>query len=248
MKKSKTVFDEELLMKKFKDYEANPTIKLRNEIIEMNVPLVEYVVNKYFNDIGVDKDELVSIGYFGLIQAVEAYDVDYGTSFSTYAVTCIINKIKKNLSTVTDIKMIRYNYSILVAKNIIEKNTGISLDSNIAELDGILEEDTYVNENLKKKLRTYLLTRNCTYNEQNVAETYEMEDSIYDKMLIEKIKECLSTLSEKERKVLEFKYGYYGICPTEEDLGNFLGCTHQNVNSIRKKALHKLRTKMNCKI
>jgi len=110
MKKSKTVFDEELLMMKFKDYEANPTIKLRNEIIEMNVPLVEYVVNKYFNDIGVDKAELVSIGYFGLIQAVKSYDVDYGALFSTYAVTCIINRIKKDLSTVTDIKMICSNY------------------------------------------------------------------------------------------------------------------------------------------
>ena len=248
MKKSKNFFDEELLMKKYKEYEANPTIRLRNEIIEMNVPLVEYVVIKYLSDIGVDIKELISIGYFGLIQAVETYDVDYGTKFSAYATTCILNQIKKDLSTVTDIKMVRYNYPILKAKDKIERTCGIKLDNNISELDSILEEDTFVSEEMKSKLKYYLSTRDCKYNEQTVVGTYEIEDNINDKIMFQRLRECFSKLSDKERKVLEYKYGYYGICPTGEDLGNFLGCTRQNIDLIEKKALKKLRSKMNFKL
>ncbi len=245
MKKSKNIFNEELLMNKFKKYEQNKSILVRNEIVEMNVPLVKYVVTKYLSDIQVNADELISIGYFGLINAVETYDVDYGSKFNTYATICILNHIKNNLSTVTDIKMVRYNYPVLKAKGKIERTMGIKLDDNILELDSILEEDTFTNDEIKEKLKLYLLNRDCTYNEQNVTETYEIEDSVDTKIMIKKLNDCLSKLSEKERKVLEYKYGFYGICPTGNDLGNYLGCTRQNVDLIEKRALKKLRKKIN---
>ncbi len=247
MRKSNNPIDEELLMKKFKEYEGNPTIALRNEIIEMNIPLVEFVVTKYLSDIGIDKDELISIGNFGLINAVESYDMDYGTKFSAYATTCILNQIKKELSTVTDIRIVRYNYPILKAKNIIEKTTGIKLEDNISELDSILEEDIFVTNEMKEKLKDYFLNRDCKYNEHNVTGSYEIEDTSIEKVLIEEMQQELDNLPENEREVLRHRYGFYGSIHSLYDLGAFLGCTHQNIILIEKKALKKLRKKMECK-
>ena len=248
MKKSKTVFDEELLMMKFKDYEANPTIKLRNEIIEMNVPLVEYVVKKYFNDIGVDKAELVSIGYFGLIQAVETYDVDYGTAFSTYAVECIKNYIKKNLYTVTDINIKSFNYPILNAIYRIEKYNNIKLEEHLDELDDILSECPFIDESIKEKVKKYLRSKSIEYSEENISDTYEIEDTSIKKVLIEETQKELDNLPESEREVLKHRYCFYGYSHTLDDLGNYMGCTHQNISITEKRGLRKLRTKLNCKI
>lgn len=247
MKKSNNQIDEELLMKKFKEYEGNQTIALRNEIIEMNVPLVDYIVKKYLSDIGVDIKELVSIGYFGLINAVETYDMDYGTKFSAYATICILNQIKKELSTVTDIRIVRYNYPILKAKNIIERTTGIKLEDNISELDSILEEDIFVTNEMKEKLKDYLLNRDCKYNEHNVTGSNEIEDTSIDNVLIEEMQKELDNLPENEREVLRHRYGFYGSIHTLDDLGTFLGCTHQNISKTERKALSKLRKKMNCR-
>ena len=186
MKKSSNLFDEELLMKNFKEYEKIRNISNRNKIIEMNIPLVRYVVIKRLSCIDIEMDELISLGYFGLINAVEKYDVHYGTKFSTYATACILNYIKNNLNSVTDIKMIGYNYSILKAKNMIERITGIKLEDNISELDSILGEDNVVEDKIKDKLKYYLLNRDCNYNEQNVPGTYEIDESINYKMMLKK--------------------------------------------------------------
>ena len=70
----------------------------RNEIVSNNIPLVKYVVNKKYLDSGYDFDELVSIGFWGLIKAAETFDVTRRFMFSTYAVTCIDNEIKTFLN------------------------------------------------------------------------------------------------------------------------------------------------------
>ncbi len=246
MRKSNNPIDEELLMKKFKEYEGNQTIALRNEIIEMNVPLVDYIVKKYLSDIGVDIKELVSIGNFGLIKAVETYNMDYGTRFSIYATTCILNKIKNDLRNVIGMKNIQYFYPILKAKNIIERTTGIKLEDNISELDSILEEDIFVTNEMKEKLKDYLLYRDCKYNEHNVTGSNEIEDTSIEKVLIEEMQKELDNLPENEREVLRHRYGFYGSVHTLDDIGKYMGCSHQNISSTEKKALKKIRKKMEC--
>ncbi len=67
--------------------------KARNELIEHNLRLVAYIVNKHYGD-SREQEDLISIGTIGLIKAAETFAPEKGISFSTYASTCIRNQIK----------------------------------------------------------------------------------------------------------------------------------------------------------
>lgn len=70
---------------------------VRDEIIVRNRPLVTHTVmqkNIYVADPSCDMDDMISIGMIGLIKAVEGFDVEKGTQFSTYAVNCITNELR----------------------------------------------------------------------------------------------------------------------------------------------------------
>lgn len=64
----------------------------RDILIEHNLRLVAYIVNKNYPDSN-EQDDLISIGTIGLIRAAETFDYQKGNFFSTYASKCIDNAI-----------------------------------------------------------------------------------------------------------------------------------------------------------
>jgi len=64
----------------------------RNALIEHNLRLVAHIVKKFSNT-REEKDDLLSIGAFGLIKAVDTYNFDAQTKLATYASRCIENEI-----------------------------------------------------------------------------------------------------------------------------------------------------------
>lgn len=73
-----------------KDFEA------RDKLIEHNLRLVAHIVKKFENT-REDKDDLLSIGAFGLIKAVDTYNFKSNTKLATYAARCIENEILMHL-------------------------------------------------------------------------------------------------------------------------------------------------------
>ncbi len=69
-----------------KDFDA------RNKLIEHNLRLVAHIVKKFENT-GIDKDDLLSIGTFGLIKAIDTFNFDATNKLATYAAKCIENEI-----------------------------------------------------------------------------------------------------------------------------------------------------------
>ena len=68
-------------------YKADPkNIDLRNKIVELYIPLVKYHAQRVWSRLpdGVDIDDLTSSGIFGLIDAVEAFDLNRDVKFETY--------------------------------------------------------------------------------------------------------------------------------------------------------------------
>ena len=80
--------DEEKYLKAWK----NKDMEARNILIEHNLRLVAHIVKKYENT-KEDKDDLLSIGAFGLIKAVDTYNFNTNTKLATYAARCIENEI-----------------------------------------------------------------------------------------------------------------------------------------------------------
>ena len=78
--------------KKYLDMWKNKDFEARNKLIEHNLRLVAHIVKKY-ESTRIDKDDLLSIGTFGLIKAVDTFNFEANNKLSTYAARCIENEI-----------------------------------------------------------------------------------------------------------------------------------------------------------
>ncbi|MBQ3002054.1 MAG: RNA polymerase sporulation sigma factor SigK [Bacilli bacterium] len=84
--------EEDKLIQKLKEKD----ITARNLLIEHNLRLVAHIVKKFENT-KENKDDLLSIGAFGLIKAVDSYNPDNNVKLATYASRCIENEILMHL-------------------------------------------------------------------------------------------------------------------------------------------------------
>ncbi len=120
----------------------------RHRLIEHNLRLVAHIVKKYHSSTE-DQEELVSIGTFGLMKAVDTFDHTKGARFSTYASRCVENEVlmyfraqKKHLS---DISM--------------NEPTMTDKDGNTLTLMDTLEDGTDLEEQVDLSIHTDLLYR-----------------------------------------------------------------------------------------
>ncbi len=75
----------------------------RNVLIERNLRLVAHIVKKFDNSFE-DTDDLISIGTYGLIKAINTFKADKGTRLATYAARCIENEILMHLRATKRVK------------------------------------------------------------------------------------------------------------------------------------------------
>jgi RNA polymerase sigma factor for flagellar operon FliA len=80
--------DAEPIEQVWQEYRKHPTIERRNRLLEHYFSLVKYNAERIWARLpeGVDLDDLVSAGVFGLMDAIEAFDIDRGVKFETYCV------------------------------------------------------------------------------------------------------------------------------------------------------------------
>ena len=85
----------------WRDYRAQPSIDLRNQLVENYLPLVKYNAERIWSRLpdGVDLDDLVSAGVFGLMDAIDAFDLGRGVKFETYCVPRIRGAMLDELRT-----------------------------------------------------------------------------------------------------------------------------------------------------
>jgi RNA polymerase sigma factor for flagellar operon FliA len=100
----------------WKDYRANPTIERRNQLIERYLPLVKYNAERIWSRLpeGVDLDDLISAGVFGLMDAIDAFDLGRGVKFETYCVPRIRGAMLDELRTMDWVpRLVRSKHSKL---------------------------------------------------------------------------------------------------------------------------------------
>lgn len=83
---------------KYLELWKNKNFDARNKLIEHNLRLVAHIVKK-FESTKIEKDDLLSIGTFGLIKAIDTYNFDANVRLATYASRCIENEILMHLRT-----------------------------------------------------------------------------------------------------------------------------------------------------
>ena len=85
----------------WQEYRARPTLELRNRLVERYLPLVKYNGERIWSRLpdGVELDDLISAGVFGLMDAIDAFDLGRGVKFETYCVPRIRGAMLDELRT-----------------------------------------------------------------------------------------------------------------------------------------------------
>src|SRR5262245_62525812 len=100
----------------WRDYRAQPSIELRNQLVELYLPLVKYNAERIWSRLpeGVDLDDLISAGVFGLMDAIDAFDLERGVKFETYCVPRIRGAMLDELRTMDWVpRLVRSKHSKL---------------------------------------------------------------------------------------------------------------------------------------
>jgi RNA polymerase sigma factor for flagellar operon FliA len=141
------------------DYKADQTNKeLRNRLVENYLPLVKYNGERIWARLpdGVDLDDLISAGVFGLMDAIDAFDLTRGVKFETYCVPRIRGAMLDELRTMDWVpRLVRSKASkIAEANRTLEARLGrhpteaelaVQLEISVPELEKMLQEANAVN-------------------------------------------------------------------------------------------------------
>ena len=212
----------------------------RERLVIENSGLVWSIAKRYFGR-GVDPDDLFQLGCLGFLKAIDGFDLEYGTQFSTYAVPKISGEIRRFLRDDGAVKVSRsIKERAAVIKIARQRLTGqLGREPTLTELAN--ELDLTVQDIASAEMATA-----CTESIQKESgdDGFTLEDVLTDgsqeESLIEQIslREAVAKLPEREKTVIDLRY-YHGL--TQDKTAKILGVSQVQVSRIEKKALLILR-------
>ncbi len=234
------------------EYKKNPTVELRNQLMEAYMPIVKYngekIRARFPNE--VELDDLISSGYFGLMDAIESYDLDRGVKFETYCIQRIqgamLDEIR-NLDWVP--RLIRSRASKL--NDVTHKlELRLGREPNDAEIAEVMQISVQEVEKLKKETQTVglvSLSNKCTgddekdMNEGDILEDRRSEDPFDSLQRKDLIKLITKGLSQNERLILIL---YYYEEMTMKEIGATLDLSESRVSQMHTQMMKRLQKQL----
>ncbi|HEY5456089.1 MAG TPA: RNA polymerase sigma factor WhiG [Acidothermaceae bacterium] len=239
------------------EFKASGESRLRERLILHYSPLVKYVAGRVGVGLppNIEQADLVSYGIFGLIDAIEKFDLERAIKFETYAISRIKGAIIDELRAIDWIpRSVRYKarevekaYAALEAKlhrtpteSEVAGELGISLD----ELHTIFSQVSFVNVIALDELlnvggeRGDKLSLVDTLEDTRAEDPVEVFETEETKYLLSR---AINTLPEREKIVVTLYY-YEGL--TLAEIGQVLGVTESRICQMHTKAVLQLRAKL----
>ena len=215
----------------------------RELIVSQNIGLVKNLAMKYASNY-YEPEDLIQVGFVGLVKAIDRFDSSFDVMFSTYAVPMILGEIKR---------FIRDDGKIKISRQ---------LKTEMKELKNIQQE--YYNRYGKSPKVSYLAER-MEVSKEHVMEVLEAIDSLsnvesLDNTLIPEgmhggdyvdeeeqkvdlidLREAIRELEDRERQIIMLRY-FKDM--TQQQIAKVMGISQVQVSRIEKKVLMRMREKM----
>ncbi len=212
-------------------------------LVQENSGLIWAVARRYVGR-GTELEDLYQLGCLGFLKAVEGFDLNFGTQFSTYAVPKISGEIRRFL---------RDDGAVKVSRGIKEQAAAIKSVRNaltnalgreptvgeISRQTGLSPEEIALAETATAA--TESIQREC--GEEGFSLEDVLTDTDSEEKMVEKIalRQAISNLPERERTVIQMRY-FHGL--TQDRVAKVLEVSQVQVSRIEKKAIAILRELM----
>lgn len=224
----------------------------RTHMIQANLRLVVKIAQDY-SGYGLSLSDLISEGNIGLMHAVERFDPEKGGKLSTYGAWWIKQSIKRALANQS--KTIRLPIHMVdkiarmrrIASSLAESLGREPTDDELAEELGLPRQKIA----MLKQASQRPTSLDAPINESDATEYGEVIsdenatsplDALSDKNLHGEIDGLLSILNERERRIIDERFGLNGLKPMLlEDVGREFGVSRERIRQLQNSALEKMR-------
>ena len=228
--------------------------KAREKLINANLRFVVSVAKKFIGQ-GMPLEDLINEGNIGLMTAVDKFEPEKGYHFISYAVWWVRQAILKALAEQSRPVRLPLNRSneliqIVRAKNDLIHNKGIS-DPTVDEIAAASGLDVTLVKNLLEVTRDMISFDSPIKGDEEGDSSYfdfvedksqSPEDDVVNHMMEKDVRGLLSVLGDKERDIIEKRYGFNGNEPMSlKAIGDEYNLTKERIRQIEKAALQKLR-------
>ncbi len=249
-KSGKAAWDKEKTHELFRRYKEEGDVEAREKLVMSHMNLVRFLANKFKNR-GEPLDDLIQVGYLGLLKAIDRFDPSRGLEFTTYATPTIMGEIKRHFRD--------KGWSVRVPRRLQELSAKVNqatdvLTTELQRSPKIEEIAEYLDASVDEVLEAMesssaysSVPLEGTGNNDNddapsVLDRYATEDSALiftDDRLI--IQEALKGFSPREREVIDLRF-LQGM--TQIEIAEQLGISQVQVSRLLRRTLKKIQDKI----
>lgn len=246
----KSAWDKEKTRELFRRFKEEGDMDAREKLVMSHLNLVRFIANKFKNR-GEPIDDLIQVGYLGLLKAIDRFDPSRGLEFTTFATPTIMGEIKRHFRD--------KGWSVRVPRRLQELSAKVNqatdtLTSQLQRSPTIAEIADYLDATVDEVLEA--MESSSAYSSvsleapsgaddddtPSVIDRYATEDSNLaftdDRIIIE---EALASFSPRERDVIEMRF-LKGM--TQIEIAEKLGISQVQVSRLLRRTLKKIQDKI----